>query len=145
MYGGFPTDPYSHTPFTKGVQQPGMTGQVKEDILSRFGELGVLVNDGKLVFNPKLLRSQEFIKEPKEFKYVNILGEFSSIQLEEDMLGFTYCQVPVIYHHSNKDAIEIHFNNGTLRIYDSLEIDKETSKLIFERSNSVKSIKVLIK
>ena len=145
LYGGFPTDPYSHTPFTKGVQQPGMTGQVKEDILSRFGELGVLVNDGKLVFNPKLLRSQEFIKEPKEFKYVNILGEFSSIQLEEDMLGFTYCQVPVIYHHSNKDAIEIHFNNGTLRIYDSLEIDKETSKLIFERSNSVKSIKVLIK
>ncbi|MFN5885286.1 MAG: hypothetical protein ACK445_08080, partial [Bacteroidota bacterium] len=29
LYGAFPTDPYSHTPATKGVQQPGMTGQVK--------------------------------------------------------------------------------------------------------------------
>ena len=43
LYGAFPTDPYSHTPAGKGAQQPGMTGQVKEDILSRFGELGVFV------------------------------------------------------------------------------------------------------
>ena len=28
-YGAFPTDPYSHTPSFAGVQQPGMTGQVK--------------------------------------------------------------------------------------------------------------------
>ena len=49
LYGAFPTDPYSHTPGSKGAQQPGMTGQVKEDILSRFGELGVFVKDGKLI------------------------------------------------------------------------------------------------
>ncbi len=48
LYGAFPTDPYSHTPAGKGAQQPGMTGQVKEDILSRFGELGVFVSEGKL-------------------------------------------------------------------------------------------------
>ena len=40
VYGAFTTDPYSHTPRHAGVQQPGMTGQVKEDILSRMGELG---------------------------------------------------------------------------------------------------------
>ena len=34
LYGAFPTDPYSHTPFGRGAQQPGMTGQVKEDIIS---------------------------------------------------------------------------------------------------------------
>ena len=34
-YGAFPFDPYSHTPSMAGVQQPGMTGQVKEDIISR--------------------------------------------------------------------------------------------------------------
>ena len=39
LYGGFPTDPYSHTPGHTGAQQPGMTGQVKEDIISRFAEL----------------------------------------------------------------------------------------------------------
>ena len=48
LYGAFPTDPYSHTPAGKGAQQPGMTGQVKEDILSRMGELGVAVKEGKI-------------------------------------------------------------------------------------------------
>lgn len=56
LYGAFPTDPYSHTPAGKGAQQPGMTGQVKEDILSRFGELGVRVSDGTLGFDPTILR-----------------------------------------------------------------------------------------
>ncbi|NND60945.1 MAG: hypothetical protein HKN49_11830, partial [Gammaproteobacteria bacterium] len=37
QYGAFPTDPYSHTPGHAGAQQPGMTGQVKEEILTRFG------------------------------------------------------------------------------------------------------------
>ena len=35
-YGAFPFDPYSHTPSMAGAQQPGMTGQVKEDIISRW-------------------------------------------------------------------------------------------------------------
>ena len=37
LYGAFSTDAYSHTPGGKGAQQPGMTGQVKEDLLSRWG------------------------------------------------------------------------------------------------------------
>ena len=36
VYGAFPTDPYSHTPGHSGAQQPGMTGQVKEEILTRL-------------------------------------------------------------------------------------------------------------
>jgi len=51
-YGAFPTDPYSHTPRHAGAQQPGMTGQVKEEILTRFGELGVHVQDGIVGFDP---------------------------------------------------------------------------------------------
>jgi hypothetical protein len=37
LYGAFPTDAYSHSPGNAGVKQPGMTGQVKEDIISRMG------------------------------------------------------------------------------------------------------------
>ena len=37
-----------------------MTGQVKEDILSRFGELGVRVSDGTLGFDPTILHVNEF-------------------------------------------------------------------------------------
>ena len=43
-------DAYSHTPYKSGAKQPGMTGQVKEEIITRMGELGCFVEDGCLVF-----------------------------------------------------------------------------------------------
>src|SRR5690606_32056530 len=63
-YGAFPLDAYSHTPLHAGAQQPGMTGQVKEEILTRFGELGVTVADGIVTFAPRLLAQSEFLREP---------------------------------------------------------------------------------
>ena len=74
-----------------------MTGQVKEDVLSRFGELGVFVSDGKLVFNPRLLRKEEFLKGPKTFTYVDIDKEVKEIEVAKDSLCFTYCQIPIVY------------------------------------------------
>ncbi len=76
-YGSFPFDPYSHTPSMAGVQQPGMTGQVKEDILSRFMELGVTVREGVLTFRPQILTADDFDTEKQ--------------------LSFSYCGVPVTY------------------------------------------------
>ena len=35
-------DPYSHTPGGAGAKQPGMTGQVKEEVITRLGELNFL-------------------------------------------------------------------------------------------------------
>jgi hypothetical protein len=54
-YGAFPADPYSHTPGEGGAQQPGMTGQVKEEILTRWGELGLRFEQGLIHFDPVLL------------------------------------------------------------------------------------------
>ena len=54
-YGAFPTDPYSHTPAHAGAQQPGMTGQVKEELLARWAELGLTVSRGSIRFSPALL------------------------------------------------------------------------------------------
>lgn len=145
LYGAFPTDPYSHTPGGKGAQQPGMTGQVKEDILSRFGELGIVVKEGKLSFQPSLLRKDEFVKEPKPFQYVTLSQERRTIQMEEGSLGFTYCQVPVVYTIANKDAMEIFFNDGTSEKLNGLVLNKTISKLIFNRTGNVDNIKVYIK
>src|SRR5262249_20828704 len=61
VYGAFPTDPYSHTPKGQGAKQPGMTGLVKEVILSRLAEVGLCVEDGRLVFDTTLLDSHEFL------------------------------------------------------------------------------------
>ena len=59
QYGAFPADPYSHTPGEGGAQQPGMTGQVKEEILTRWGELGLRMQGGLLRFQPVLLDALE--------------------------------------------------------------------------------------
>lgn len=144
LYGAFPTDPYSHTPAGKGAQQPGMTGQVKEDILSRFGELGVFVKDGKLFFHPCLLRKNEFLTESKTFNYVDVNSKSKSIDLKPNSMCFTYCQIPIIYTISNQKSIEVLFNDAKLIKFESLTIDNETSKLIFERTGEINQIIVSI-
>lgn len=58
-YGAFPFDPYSHTPSSGGAQQPGMTGQVKEEIMTRWGELGIRFEAGSIRFDPVLLDTEE--------------------------------------------------------------------------------------
>jgi len=145
LYGAFPTDPYSHTPAGKGAQQPGMTGQVKEDILCRFGELGVFVNEGKLQFHPCLLRQREFLKEEKLFKYFDVKLEHKSLELSKNSLAFTYCQVPVIYEISNNNGVEIYNNDNSTEVLDSLIIDAHTSDKIFKRTGEVILLKVSIK
>ncbi len=144
LYGAFPTDPYSHTPGGKGAQQPGMTGQVKEDILSRFGELGVFVNKGTLYFNPCLLRKNEFTVQERNFHYVNIHKEHKTFAPEIGSLCFTFCQVPIIYRLAQESSMEITKIDGTRVNYDSLHLDKETSSHIFERNGEVVQITVHI-
>lgn len=140
LYGAFPTDPYSHTPGGKGAQQPGMTGQVKEDILSRLGELGAFVIDGKIQFKPDLLRKAEFLKKPKQFDYIDVTGANSSINLKEGSMAFTYCQVPVIYQLADDEQITVQFQNGEASQIAGLALDQENSERLFQRSGEVKSI-----
>ncbi|WP_405564814.1 hypothetical protein [Polaribacter sp. Asnod6-C07] len=144
LYGAFPTDAYSHTPATKGAQQPGMTGQVKEDLLSRFGELGVFVQEGNVGFNPRLLKDSEFLKEAKAFNYINVNSEKASLKIAENQLAFTYCQVPIIYSLSDKNEIEVVLNDDKKVGFNSLVLDKEISTKMFDRTNEINHIKVSI-
>ncbi|PQJ72584.1 hypothetical protein [Polaribacter butkevichii] len=145
LYGAFPTDPYSHTPGGKGAQQPGMTGQVKEDVLSRIGELGVFVKEGKIIFNPRLLRGSEFIKAPKTFKYTSISKEAKSIELKENSLCFTYCQVPIIYKNRGEESVTIFFTNGKITTSEILILNSTISKMMFERTGEIDRIEVSVK
>jgi hypothetical protein len=143
-YGAFPTDPYSHTPAGKGVKQPGMTGQVKEDILCRFGELGVFVKKGRLCFNPWLLRETEYLKEPATFAYVDVDSTHLEISLEPDTLGFTYCQVPVIYRLSDTDGLKIILSDNSEIIQEEMSLDANLSRKIFDRTGEVVRIEAQI-
>ena len=40
-----------------------MTGQVKEEVITRLGELGLAVEGGQIHFRPHLLRASEFLED----------------------------------------------------------------------------------
>lgn len=142
LYGAFPIDPYSHTPAGKGAQQPGMTGQVKEDIISRFGELGVFIEEGNICFNPCLLRRSEFLKSPATFAYIDVNSNEKSISLEKDSLGFTYCQIPIVYTATSQNKLKVLFTDKSTKELDSLTLTREISEKIFKRSNEISHILV---
>ena len=137
-YGAFPTDPYSHTPLHAGAQQPGMTGQVKEEIITRFGELGVVVKDGLVGFDPVILRGDEFIEEPETFEYYDIGGERRSIELGPGSLAFTFCQVPVVYSVlGGQTGIRITFASGEVAERRDNSLDMQESRSVFERAGAI--------
>ena len=141
-YGAFPTDPYSHTPGHGGASQPGMTGQVKEEILTRFGELGVRVAGGRVSFRPTLLRPQEFLSEPREFRYLDLDGEWQSLELPAGSLAFTWCQVPVVYRLAKGRArgVTLVLGDGETRHYPDATLDADDSAALFQRSGRVRRI-----
>ncbi|MDC0392221.1 hypothetical protein OAM80_00365 [Gammaproteobacteria bacterium] len=144
LYGAFPTDPYSHTPRGRGVQQPGMTGQVKEDVISRFYELGFYVNDGKIIFEPTVLRKNEFIDEEKSFKFVNLDNEITYMDLGKNSLAYTICQVPIIYNLSDNESIKIIFHDNSEINIKNHELDLQNSQNIFNRTNLIKAVHVRV-
>lgn len=141
-YGAFPTDPYSHTPSFSGVQQPGMTGQVKEDIISRYGELGVSLNNGKIRFNPSLLDKMEFLENMEHFSYYDVSNEIKEIILDKNSLAYTYCQVPIIYRISEVESLNINYGNGEIIKNDSLIMSSKDSESILRRDGSIKMLEV---
>ena len=141
QYGAFPFDPYSHTPNNAGAQQPGMTGQVKEEIITRMGELGCFIDNGQLEFNPKLLRRSEFLTDKRDFTFINIYKQRINMTVEKNQLAFTYCQVPIIYNLNDKDwQIEIQLSDGSNEKIKGRKISKRLSAPIFKRSGDVQRI-----
>ncbi len=141
-YGAFPSDPYSHTPAHAGAQQPGMTGQVKEDILARFGELGVEVSQGEIRFRPNFLKKDEFLAEEAEFHYFDLNGNRNSLSLTAGSLAFTYCQVPVCYQLAKEPQISIHFHGGQVKTVAGLNLGQQISNQIFQRSGEIEKLVV---
>lgn len=142
LYGAFPTDPYSHTPSFAGAQQPGMTGQVKEDIISRFRELGLQIKSGKIFIHPNLLTKKEFLEKEEIFTYYDLAGNDQTINCKKNSFAITYCQVPFIYKLSNIKQIIVHKLNGEVIEINGLEIPEELSQSIFNRQGEIKKVEI---
>ncbi len=136
-YGAFPSDPYSHTPKGRGARQPGMTGLVKEEILTRQLEVGVRFEGGQLVFDPYLLDPSELLSAPSDLTYVDVVGEHQTLSLPEGSLTSFVCQTPVTVQFGDQDEIEIHKADGTTYCLRGLQLDTESSQHIFWRDGVI--------
>ena len=141
-YGAFPMDPYSHTPGNAGAKQPGLTGQVKEDILCRLGELGVFLEQGTIRLQPSLLRAAEFPKLAGKFSYYGAEGAAKSLDLPPQSLAFTVCQTPFIYRLSDQDALTVVRSGSNSTRSAELTLDAESSRDVLQRTGKVRAVQV---
>lgn len=144
LYGAFPTDAYSHTPSNSGVKQPGLTGQVKEDVISRLGELGIRIRNGEIIFDISLINRDEILEVDSEFEFYALNGELCKLNLNKGQLALTFCQVPIIYKKSNNDKIIISYNNNKDVIINGNIVNLEISNQVFKRTGDIKQIEVLL-
>jgi hypothetical protein len=142
-YGAFPADPYSHTRGEGGARQPGMTGQVKEEVITRWGELGVRIADGCIAFSPLLLRDEEFAPEAGVFRYVDVGGRDAEVPLPAGSLAFTVCQVPVLCAHGGTSALCVHLADGSACSLPAMALDADLSRSVFRRDGRVRRIEVV--
>jgi hypothetical protein len=143
-YGAWPTDPYSHTPSEGGARQPGMTGQVKEEILTRFGELGVRLTHGRLHFDPALLHPCEFTPASGTWTPLNGEAEHGPVELPDRSVAYTYCGTPVVYRLIDEPEpyVSLTEADGTVRRASGLILSCADSDAIFERRGLISRIDV---
>ena len=121
QYGAFPFDAYSHTPSMSGAQQPGLTGQVKEDIISRWFELGIEVEGGQIVIHPRMINPDDF---------------------HNNKLTFSYCGVTFTYEIVNESGEDL--PQGIMVQENKSVLSKEDSAHIFARDGEFKEITIQI-
>lgn len=144
VYGAFPTDPYSHTPKGQGAKQPGMTGMVKEEILTRQLELGFSIENGNIVFDFLFLDKQELLAQAAAFRYWNAMGEQKSINSPAATVLYSICQVPVILQAGEEPYIEVYLSDGNTQRINGHHLDIENSQHIFHRDGFVDHLVVSI-
>lgn len=126
LYGAFPFEAYSHTPAHAGAQQPGMTGQVKEDILWRFVELGVSISDGRMEFAPSLFESDELVAREDGNR----------------IFRFSICGVSVEYRSGDDQQLQIEYADGRTETAEELRLGFDQSQSVFRRSGEISQILV---
>jgi len=136
QYGAFPSEPYSHSPSHAGAQQPGLTGQVKEGILCRFGELGVEFINGQLRFSPRLTRLAEFSGNAEGI---------SSSKVSSGTIQFTFAGTPITYtirQSIDLPVATVHLDDGSKVEAEKAILDQELTSEVARQTGKVRKIEV---
>ncbi|MEE4216155.1 MAG: hypothetical protein V2I48_00935 [Xanthomonadales bacterium] len=141
-YGAIPLDPYSHTPGFTGPQQPGMTGQVKEDVITRFLELGISVRGGIVSFDPYLVKRGEFLQEDRSWQF-SCGKEGPADLIEAGSMAFSLCATPVIYQLGGAVGVRVFTaDNPAGEDFPGLCLSESLSLSLFRRDNRIRKIVV---
>jgi len=142
-YGAFPLDPYSHTPRQAGARQPGMTGQVKEEILARLLEVGIAFEAGRIAFRPELVRREELHAAPSSLEALDAGGRAVRVALPEGSLGVTLCQVPVVIRAAGPGEDprhEVTWSGGRVERREGAVMDEAASQAVLGRTGEVERV-----
>jgi hypothetical protein len=141
--GAVPLDPYSHTPAGQGARQPGMTGQVKEDIVVRWHDLGLVADGGSVAFRPDVVAAREWRREAATWEHVDASGRVAAVRVPAGGLAFTWCQVPVVYvPGAEGPSIEVAWTDGTHRRVDGWALPDDVLDAVIHRSGTVARVTV---
>jgi hypothetical protein len=133
-YGAFPTDPYSHTPKHSGARQPGMTGQVKEELITRRLELGLSVDSGCIRFRPALIEKAEFLAEEAIHAQTTRLGNEARFALEPGSLCYSAYGVPVVVRGGARNGLTLVLEDGSSIEKEGFSLGMDESRAIFDCS-----------
>ena len=143
-FGALPIDAYSHSNGDGQARQPGMTGQVKEELLTRRMELGVRSVDGELRFDPLLLEDREWTTNPAEWSLPTHGGRPAvEISIPLGGLGFQVCGVPVVYHRTQGPSkIRLQDASGDVRLIEGDRLGRGDTDRLRSRDGFITRIDV---
>jgi len=140
-YGAFPSDPYSHTPMGGGARQPGLTGQVKEDFLSRMAESGLHVEGGHIRFRRGLAHLVvEGAAEDSTLRYLDARGAPAELPVPAGAAAITFCGVPVVLRRGDGPRATATLHSGEVQKAHNGVLDAATSASILARGGRVARI-----
>ena len=123
-----------------------MTGQVKEEIITRFRELGISVDAGTVTFAPRLLRQREFTVESRDFRYLDVDDQWQEITVPAAGLAFTWCQVLLVYslNDNAEPSITLTHGDGSQQMLPGPVLPADQSIEIFRRSGRIRRLDLVV-
>jgi hypothetical protein len=102
-----------------------MTGQVKEEILTRLGELGFRVVDGCARLDPGLLDTDELLPSGPDGPHP---------------ARFSVCAVPQTVAIGPVDSVAVTMSDGTVERRAGLALTRERSRDVFGRTGAINRV-----
>jgi hypothetical protein len=121
-----------------------MTGQVKEEVLTRLGELGVRVEHGCLTLAPYLLHGRERWPEASTWSCRGPQGGIVPVDVPAGGLAFTLAQVPVVMDFGAAAQLQVHWADGQVTTHPGRSLDRATTAALFARDGRVRQLRATL-